>query len=81
MLRKKYISYKGDAIYYGDPFLYQALCTLLSNRNYARKYFTFFSRSHLSQGVSDHCHYQGSIRGLKDSTVVLNTCSGLRYSY
>ncbi|XP_066014989.1 uncharacterized protein [Pocillopora verrucosa] len=27
---------------------------------------------------SDHCHYQGSIRGSKDSTVVLNTCSGLR---
>ena len=30
------------------------------------------------QGVSDHCHYQGSIRGLKNSNVVLSTCSGLR---
>ncbi|XP_022804380.1 zinc metalloproteinase-disintegrin-like kaouthiagin-like [Stylophora pistillata] len=30
------------------------------------------------QGVVDHCHYQGSIRSLKDSNVVLNTCSGLR---
>ena len=35
----------------------------------------------ISQGVADHCHYQGSIRGLKDSYVVLNTCSGLRYRF
>ncbi|RMX44840.1 hypothetical protein pdam_00009263 [Pocillopora damicornis] len=33
----------------------------------------------IQKGVADHCHYQGSIRGLKDSYVVLNTCSGLRY--
>ncbi|XP_066014963.1 zinc metalloproteinase-disintegrin-like atrase-A [Pocillopora verrucosa] len=26
----------------------------------------------------DHCHYQGIIRGMKDSRVVLNTCKGLR---
>ncbi|XP_078352652.1 disintegrin and metalloproteinase domain-containing protein 9-like isoform X1 [Oculina patagonica] len=32
----------------------------------------------IEQGASDHCHYQGNIRGLKDSSVVLNTCSGLR---
>lgn len=32
----------------------------------------------IQKGVADHCHYQGSIRGLKDSYVVLNTCSGLR---
>ncbi|KAL9951076.1 hypothetical protein ACROYT_G043672 [Oculina patagonica] len=32
----------------------------------------------IQEGVSDHCHYQGTIRGLKDSSVVLNTCSGLR---
>ena len=32
----------------------------------------------LSQGNYDHCHYQGTIRGLNDSRVVLNTCSGLR---
>lgn len=32
----------------------------------------------IQEGGPDHCHYQGSIRGLADSTVVLNTCSGLR---
>ncbi|EDO26570.1 predicted protein, partial [Nematostella vectensis] len=26
----------------------------------------------------DHCHYQGSIRGVPDSLVVLHTCSGLK---
>ncbi|XP_031549021.1 disintegrin and metalloproteinase domain-containing protein 12-like [Actinia tenebrosa] len=26
----------------------------------------------------DNCHYQGSIHGVPDSTVVLNTCNGLR---
>ena len=39
----------------------------------------FVSFLNLFQGGPDHCHYQGSIRGLADSTVVLNTCSGLRY--
>ncbi|XP_078352662.1 disintegrin and metalloproteinase domain-containing protein 8-like isoform X2 [Oculina patagonica] len=32
----------------------------------------------IQEGASEHCHYQGKIRGLKDSSVVLNTCSGLR---
>ncbi|KAL9951109.1 hypothetical protein ACROYT_G043713 [Oculina patagonica] len=32
----------------------------------------------IEEGVSDHCHYQGTVRGLKDSSVVLNTCTGLR---
>ena len=32
----------------------------------------------LSKVVSDDCHYQGTIRGIKDSSVVLNTCKGLR---
>lgn len=32
----------------------------------------------MQQGGTDDCHYQGTIRGMKDSSVVLNTCSGLR---
>ncbi|XP_027057790.1 uncharacterized protein LOC113684595, partial [Pocillopora damicornis] len=32
----------------------------------------------IQEGNYDHCHYQGTIRGLNDSRVVLNTCSGLR---
>ncbi|XP_073247149.1 uncharacterized protein [Porites lutea] len=32
----------------------------------------------LHKGGIEECHYQGIIRGKKDSTVVLNTCSGLR---
>ncbi|XP_032229700.2 uncharacterized protein LOC5505409 [Nematostella vectensis] len=32
----------------------------------------------LSKVSADHCHYQGSIRGVPDSLVVLNTCSGLK---
>ena len=31
-----------------------------------------------SKAVYDDCHYQGTIRGVKDSSVVLNTCKGLR---
>ena len=30
------------------------------------------------QGVTDDCHFQGTIRGVQDSSVVLNTCAGLR---
>ena len=36
------------------------------------------SYAFLSQDDNDHCHYQGIIRGMKDSRVVLNTCNGLR---
>jgi len=32
----------------------------------------------MQEGVTDDCHYQGIIRGVKDSSVVLNTCAGLR---
>ncbi|EDO47886.1 predicted protein [Nematostella vectensis] len=32
----------------------------------------------LSEVSPDHCHYQGSIRGVPDSLVVLHTCSGLK---
>ena len=50
--------------------------TLNSTKRFQPAFF-----SCISQGVADHCHYQGAIRGLKDSYVVLNTCSGLRYRF
>lgn len=38
-----------------------------------------FSFYDVVQAVSDDdCHYQGTIRNVEDSSVVLNTCEGLR---
>ncbi|PFX13518.1 Disintegrin and metalloproteinase domain-containing protein 9 [Stylophora pistillata] len=50
----------------------------LTSPSFAVRTFANDGSEVIHEGVSDHCHYQGFIRGLADSTVVLNTCSGLR---
>ncbi|KAJ7351654.1 hypothetical protein OS493_036204 [Desmophyllum pertusum] len=50
----------------------------LISPSFAMRTFANDGSEVIQEGASDDCHYQGSIRGLKDSSVILNTCSGLR---
>jgi len=80
-------SYKGDhvddASYRLDAFDKDWTLDIKRNKelfspSFAVRTFENDGSEAIQEGVSDHCHYQGNIRGLKDSSVVLSTCSGLR---
>ncbi|KAK2546820.1 Disintegrin and metalloproteinase domain-containing protein 9 [Acropora cervicornis] len=46
--------------------------------SFAMRTFDENGLENIEEAVYDDCHYQGTIRGVKDSSVVLNTCKGLR---